>query len=252
MQIICLSSFIAYGLVALEWTANIEHYVATLSAALITQLYWIRLKNIPWHSLKSGLITGLALCLLLKTSNPAISILAAAIAISGKFLIRVKGKHVFNPANAGIVLAVLLTGQAWISPGQWGSSMVILMFFTAAALMVLFKVGRIDTSVSFLLVYFGLEYLRSVLFKGWPPDYLWLQITNGTILLFAFFMITDPMTAPNHPKGRILWAATLAVLAFVLTNWLYVFTAPIWALFMLAPFTPLIDKIFTKPKYEWT
>ena len=47
---------------------------------------------------------------------------AAAIAISSKFLIRYRGKHVFNPANVAIVLMMLASEHVWVSSGQWGST----------------------------------------------------------------------------------------------------------------------------------
>ena len=51
--------------------------------------------------------------------------LAAVVTIAGKFLIRVNGKHIFNPTNGGIVAMLLLTNQVWVSPGQWGAAGVL-------------------------------------------------------------------------------------------------------------------------------
>ena len=77
----------------------------------------------------------------------------ATIAIASKFLIRVRGKHIFNPANIGIVGAMLLTGDAWVSPGQWGAGPALVFLVGAAGLMVVLRVGRIDTSMAFLLTF---------------------------------------------------------------------------------------------------
>ena len=72
---------------------------------------------------RSPLITALSLSLLLRATSPWLYGFAAAIAIGGKLLLRVRGKHLFNPATLGIMVSVLFTGQAWLSPGQWGSSL---------------------------------------------------------------------------------------------------------------------------------
>ena len=128
----------------------------------------------------------------------------------------------------------------------------MLYFMGAAALIVLLKVGRIDTSLAFLLSYSGLEFVRTVLFLGWPVDHFLHHITNGTVLLFTFFMITDPMTTPNHPRARIIWSVMVGLLAFTLAHVFYLQSAaPIWALFIISPLTIAFDKIFKHSKYQW-
>lgn len=42
------------------------------------------------------------------------------VAIASKFVFSFGEKHFFNPANFGIIFALLLTNNAWVSPGQWG------------------------------------------------------------------------------------------------------------------------------------
>ena len=70
----------------------------------------------------SALISALSLCLLLRTNSVALAALAAVVTIASKFAIRVRGKHLFNPTNFGIMAMILATGQVWVSPGQWGSA----------------------------------------------------------------------------------------------------------------------------------
>ena len=117
---------------------------------------------------------------------------------------------------------------------------------------VLFRVGRLDTGLTFLATFAGLMFIRSYVYLGWPIDHFWHTLSSGTLLLFAFFMITDPVTTPNHPKARILWSILVGALAFGLTSWFYVHSAPIWALFFMAPITPVFDKLFAHKKFSWT
>ena len=73
-------------------------------------------------SARSALISGLSLCLLLRTNRADLAVLAAMVTIAGKFVIRVNGKHIFNPTNCAIVAMLLLTDRVWVSPGQWGAA----------------------------------------------------------------------------------------------------------------------------------
>lgn len=250
-QILFLSSFLVYGLSSLGWGDQWERYLTLLGAGLLTQIAGIRYYGIPRHSIKSALITILGLSLLLQCQEFIWCAAAAILAIGSKFLIRYKGKHLFNPANFGIMIVILLGAPAWISPGQWGSTPMLLLFFTGAALMVLLRVGRIDTSLTFLLTLIALEVGRSVFYLGWGTDVVAHKFMNGSLLLFAFFMITDPRTTPNSRKGRIIWAMLIAVATFSLTAWHYLFTAPMWVLLAVSPLTVLLDHLFKGKQFNW-
>ena len=251
-QILYLGSFLLYGVSYLGWDTALPKYLALFGAAVATQLAFSYFTTKKYSSIKSALITVLGLCLLLKTGSIETAVLAAVIAISTKFILKVKNKHIFNPANIGIVTAILLSNDAWVSPGQWGSSVVLWFLVGAAGLMMILKVGRMDTSITFLAVFGGLLFLRQVVYLGWEPS-VWLhQMSNGTLLLFAFFMITDPMTTPNHTCSRIIWAGALGAALFIASNFFYVQTAAVWLLFMISPFTPFFDRLFQAKKYAWS
>ena len=178
-------------------------------------------------------------------------IICAFFTIASKYLIKFNGKHIFNPTNFGIIATIFITQNAWISPGQWGSSMLFLILITIAGFSVLFNVGRLDTAISFLAAYSGLHFIRQVVYMGWEMDFFLHHLSSGTLLIFTFFMITDPVTSPNHKVGRIIWASAVGILAFIMTAWFEVYTAPLWALFIISPFTPLIDKLFKAKKFTW-
>jgi Na+-transporting NADH:ubiquinone oxidoreductase subunit NqrB len=88
--------------------------------------------ELPRFDPKSALISGLSLCLLLRTNDPWLAMLAAVVAVASKFLLRVRGKHVFNPTNFALVAMMLVTGQVWASPGQWGSAAVFAFLLVSA------------------------------------------------------------------------------------------------------------------------
>ena len=250
-QIIYQSIFLLYGINFLGWGLDAINYLTFITVCLIIQYVWLKIKNKDFSGLKSALITSLSLSLMFKAGHPAVAILAAILAISSKYIFTYGGKHFFNPANFGIITSVLITGEGWISPGQWGSDAVIIYLIGAAGLMILLKVKRLETSFAFLFTFLIAEFIRTTMYLGWEPEVFFHKITTGSLWLFAFFMITDPVSTPNHPWARLIWAAFTGVLAFVLSNYFFVYASPLWALFIMSPFTIFFDKFFIHQKFKW-
>lgn len=251
-QIVSQITFLCYGIMLLQWNADVWKYVAAIGGCVIAQSLAILFANAPRESLKSALITGLGLSLLLKAGSPWLFLFAAFFAIGQKFLLRINGKHLWNPANFGIVILILLNSEAWVSPGQWGSSATLIFIIGTAGLAVLSKVRRLDTGIAYLITFVALEYARNILYLGWDYEVLFHRLSNGTLWLFAFFMITDPMTTPNNKTVRIIWAMLVATASFIGINFFFKSTSPQWVLFFATPLTPLIDYAFKGNFFQWT
>lgn len=250
-QIAFQSAFLIYGTWVLGWDQEIGRIALLMVLCLATQAFFILLGKQKPDSLKSAFITSLGLSLLLRSTEIWVLALAAVAAIAGKFLIRFNNKHVFNPANLGMAVAILFTGKAWVSPGQWGSDLMYPISIVLAGLIVCYKVKRAQTGLVFLGVLFLLEFTKRYIYLGWPADLVFHRFSSGSLLIYALFMITDPMTTPNHSGARVLWAAILAVLTFGLSNWFQIYEAPVWALLILSPFTPLFDRLRQAPRFQW-
>lgn len=242
-QIIAQISFLIYGILILGWDADWYNYLAIFSGVFLAQGLAIRFAGLPLESLKSALITGLGLSLLMKANHPILFLCAAFLAIGMKFITKRNGKHLWNPANFGIVTAAMLSGEAWISPGQWGSSALIMFIVGTAGLAVLSNIKRLETGLAFLLTFAILEYCRTVMYLGWEHDVFLLKLSSGSLWLFSFFMITDPMTTPNHRKLRVVWAIAVGATSFYLANFKFINGAPFWTLFFFTPLTPLLDRL---------
>ena len=211
-QIAVLSTFLILGFWYFDFGPAPQQAALTLAAALLAQALAYAGLRIPSRDFRSSIITGLSLCLLLRASHPGWMILAATLSIWSKFLIRWRGRHIFNPANFGIVLLLVLTNRVWVSAGQWGSSLWLGFFISCLASMVLGRAGRWDISLGFLAAYGGLLLVRA-LYLGETLAIPQRQFLSGSLLLFAFFMISDPKTVPESRRGRLVFAGATALLA---------------------------------------
>lgn len=249
-QIASLGTLLLYGLFWLDFAVPTPHIAATLATALLTQYAGTRYFHLPAFDPKSALISALSLCLLLRANDCAVAVLASFIAIGSKFVIRWNSKHVFNPTNLALV-AILAGGLGWISPGQWGQVAWFGFLIACLGSLVVTRAARADVSLAFLVFYVGLLVARVL----WLGDALTIplhQINSGTLLIFAFFMISDPKTTPDSRIGRIMFALLVALAALYVQFGLFRPNGPLWGLIFCSPFVPLIDYVFPASRYEWS
>jgi hypothetical protein len=258
-QVIFQAIFLGYGIFYLDWNADWLHYVISIGGCLFFQFAADSLKAkrlLTHHEFNrwgfSVLISAMSLCLLLKTNHWYISLLATFLTVASKYIFRFNQKHIFNPSAFGIIATIFLTKDAWLSPGQWGSNAVIFFAVITLGTIVVTRVQKLDISLAFLLSYVGLLYWRQVYTLGWPMDHFIHSVTTGSLLLFTFFMISDPRTTPNHPVARILWAVIVAAVSFYLAAYKWKYNTPVWILVAAAPLVPVLDKIFKAKIFEWT
>lgn len=252
-QITVLSSLILYGLTALDFEIRLAHAVVIGLTALGTQWLGDRLAGRPFTP-KSCLISALSLCLLLRAGSVWIAVLAAVLTIGSKFVIRVRGKHVFNPTNFGIVALLVLTpwipGGAWVSSGQWGSGAFFAFLLASAGFLVVRRATRSDVTWAFLAVYVGIV-LGRALWLGDPLAIPLHRLQNGTLLVFAFLMISDPKTTPDSRSGRIVFASGVALVGAVWQLWGWEPDGLLYALAAASPTVPLLDRLFPARRYRW-
>ena len=257
-QVIFQAIFLLYGLLILDWDADWQHYGVSIGGCLLFQYAADSIKERRF--LRTGefrrwgfsiLISAMSLCLLLKTNYWYISLLAALLTVASKYIFRWQKKHLFNPSAFGIVVTIMLTHLALLSPAQWGSNAVI--FFSAITLgtIVVTRVQKLDVSLAFLITFVGLLYWRQVYILGWPMDHFIHSVSTGSLLLFTFFMISDPRTSPDHPLARMLWAVVIATVAFYLAAFKWKYNTIIWVLVAAAPLVPVLNAVFKSTTFEW-
>ncbi|MFN7963748.1 MAG: DUF2330 domain-containing protein [Thermoanaerobaculia bacterium] len=250
LQILILSSLLAWGQAYLHFDLPWGRVLLTLGSALLAQAFFSRLFSRPRLELPSAAISALSLCLLLRTDRPALVVLGASIAIGSKFLLRWHGKHVFNPTNLALVVLLLGSDHAWVSASQWGARVSFAFFLACAGLVVTGKSSRADIPLGFLAAHTGLLLARAA-WLGDPWAIPLHQLQSGSLLIFAFFMISDPKTTPNSRAGRLLFAVAVALGGYFVQFVLYRPNGLLYSLAAWCLATPLLDRWLPGRRFEW-
>jgi enediyne biosynthesis protein E5 len=250
-QIGTLAALLVYGIGWLDFEITVPRALLLLLTVLVTQTICDRLSRQRSINFKSALISGLSLCLLLRTNRVDLAILAAVIAIAAKFVIRVRSKHVFNPTNGALVAMLLLTDQVWVSPGQWGSVAFFAFLLACIGALVVARAARSDVTFAFIAFYCALLFGRSV-YLGEPMTIPIHRLESGALLLFTFFMISDPKTTPDSRAGRVLFAALVAFGGWYIQFRMFRTNGLLWSLAACSLAVPLIDRLLPGSRYAWS
>jgi Na+-transporting NADH:ubiquinone oxidoreductase subunit NqrB len=250
-QIAVLAGLLGYGLLLLRFEVQAPQVIVTLAAALLVQFACTRMERLPAFEPRSAVISGLSLCLLLRTDHLTLAALAAALAVASKFVLRVGGRHVFNPTNLAIVLLLALRAPLWVSPGQWGNVAFFAFLTACTGGLVVNRAARSDVTLAFLASYAAILFGRA-LWLGQRAAIPLHQLQNGALLLFAFFMISDPKTTPRSRAGRVIFAALVACGAGSIQFLMYRTNGLLWSLAALSPLVPLLDRLLPGQRYEWS
>ena len=249
-QIASLGTLLLFGLLWRHFEVSLSQIIVTLAATLLTQYAGTRWHKLPTFDPLSPLVSALGLCIFLRTNDLMVVVLASFLAIASKFVIRWKTKHVFNPTNFALVV-VLGSGLGWISAGQWGQVAWFALLIACLGSLVVTRAARADVTLSFFGFYVGLLMARA-LWLGDPLTIPLHQIESGTLLIFSFFMITDPKTTPDSRTGRIVFTFLVAVAALSVQFVLYRPNGPLWALIACSLLVPFIDRLLPGSHYDWS
>ena len=116
--------------------------------------------------------------------------------------------------------------------------------------MVLSAVRRADIALFFFISHAALLLARAY-WLGDPVAIPIHQLQSGSLLIFTFFMISDPRTAPDSMVGRVLFAFAVALLAHYMAFFMQMRPALYFALIILSPITLMIDRLIPAERYTW-
>ena len=192
-QIAVLSFLLVYGVGWLGFDIGTDQIAILLGTVLATQFICAKLTGPAYFDPRSPLISGLSLCLLLRANNPLLLFAAAVIAVASKFAVRWNKKHIFNPTNFAIMLMIVVTGDVWVSPAQWGSKLYFAFLMACLGGIIIHRAMRSDVSYAFLAAYAAILFGRAW-WLGDPVAIPIKQFQSGALLLFTF----HDLRSQNH------------------------------------------------------
>src|SRR5437763_5753971 len=233
------------GQTVLDFRLSIAQIVICLAAGAFIEFGYEVFKNttIMWSA--SGLLTGNSTAFILRvpgtfhgqwwsTRGMWIFIGVVAFSMASKYLIRWRGRHIFNPSNLGLVLAFVALGPQytepqdlwWIPMGPW--MIVTYAILIGGGLLIAWELKLLGLELGYMAAFAA--FLAVALLP--VPDHcmiaswystpicggqLWqILVTSPEVLIFAFFMIPDPRTVPDGPVGRFVFGVLVALLSVVL------------------------------------
>ncbi|MCS4153359.1 Na+-translocating ferredoxin:NAD+ oxidoreductase RnfD subunit [Salinibacter ruber] len=225
-----------------------ESILLAIGTAVVVELAAGRLMYDSWPHPASAYTSGISVGILVRAPMLWPFALCSALSILSKYVLRVKGRHLWNPSNFG--LCVLFFPAAYglldIAPlnTQWGNSMWPMLVIWIVGLYTIWKVKRFHITATYIGAFVGLSLVRGII----TGDGFWTEVaplTGPMYQLFALFMITDPVTTVSSKKGEVGVTILIAIAEFFLRLAEFI-AAPFYALFLVGPAAMLVELHWTK------
>jgi Na+-translocating ferredoxin:NAD+ oxidoreductase RnfD subunit len=167
-------------------------------------------------------------------------IIIAVLSIMSKYVLRYKGRHLWNPSNFGLSWMLFVAPLSVAGLGiQWGNNLLPMAVIWFLGLLIVNRAKKIHVTLTYVACFIILAYVRCLI-TGDPFLAELAPLTGPMYQLFIFFMITDPGTSVSTKKGQILVVILVALVEFVLRLDSFIY-APFYALFLVGPICRFID-----------
>jgi Na+-translocating ferredoxin:NAD+ oxidoreductase RnfD subunit len=217
-----------------------ERTALAIVTAIATELILGRISYGTWLHPASAYISGISVGILVRSPFLWPYFFASFISILSKYVLRVKGRHLWNPSNLG-VSAVLFLAPATVSllSIQWGNNLWPMLVIWLLGFVIVWRVGRLHVSASYVVSFVVFALIRSVI-TGNPWQSTIAPITGPMYQLFIFFMVTDPKVAVRSKVGQVVVVVLVAFVEMLL-RLNEVIYAPFYALFLVGPAALLVE-----------
>jgi enediyne biosynthesis protein E5 len=197
--------------------------------------------------LASAYITGISVGILVRSPEVWPYALCSLISITSKYLIRMDGRHLWNPSNLGICALLFLAPDTVASLSiQWGNNLLPMLIVWLLGFVIVHRLGRVHITLSYVVCFVLFAFARSLV-TGHAFLAEVSPITGPMYQLFIFFMITDPKTTVSTRRGQVLVAVLVAAMEATL-RLLEVIHAPYYALFLVGPLANAVEILWTRRK----
>jgi enediyne biosynthesis protein E5 len=221
----------------------LESYPKTLLAIVSSILLELALGRIFFHKWvhpASAYITGISVGILVRSPAYWPYALCSAISITSKYVLRIKGRHIWNPSNFGISVMLFLAPETVASLSiQWGNYLLPMLVIWVLGSVIIWRLRRFHITGIYVASFIAFAFLRSWM-TGSPWQSEIAPITGPMYQLFIFFMITDPKTTVRSKRGQCLVVFLIALVEMVMRLYQIVY-APFYALFIVGPIAMLIE-----------
>lgn len=235
ISFILLMGHLLYGILE-----SYERTAIAIGCALVTELILGRIFFGKWLNLASAYISGISVGILLRSPALWPYALCSVISIMSKYVLRVKGRHLWNPSNFGICVLLFLAPETVASLSvQWGNFKWPLLVIWILGSIIIYRAKRFHISATYVLSFFAFAFLRSWI-TGDPWRAEIAPITGPMYQLFVFFMVTDPKTTVKSVKWQCIVVFFVAFVEMLL-RLNQVVHAPLYALFLVGPTAMLVE-----------
>jgi enediyne biosynthesis protein E5 len=221
----------------------LESYQKTalaIVASILADLVLGRIFFGKWPNVASAYITGISVGILVRSPAFWPYVLCSVISITSKYVLRVKGRHIWNPSNFGISAMLFLAPETVATLSiQWGNYLLPMMVIWALGSVIIWRLRRFHITGIYVASFIAFAFLRSHI-TGSPWQSEIAPLTGPMYQLFIFFMITDPKTTVRSKRGQCVVVFLVAFAEFLLRLNQVVY-APFYALFMVGPAAMLVE-----------
>ncbi len=241
---ILLAAHFSFGILE-----SYEKIVVAIGAAVLAEGALCWLVHGRWPRLASAYTSGISVGILIRSLLLWPFALGSVLSIMSKYVLRFRGRHLWNPSNFGICAMLFLAPFA-VAPlsVQWGNNLWPMLVIWLLGLFILWRLKRLHITATYVAAFFFFAFLRSQA-TGAPFLAEAGPITGPMYQLFAFFMITDPKTTVASPAGRCVVVFLVAVVEALL-RLAEVIYAPFYALFLVGPAALLIEMWWSARRRE--
>ena len=235
ISLILLVGHISFGI--LEGYGNL---IFTVLTCVVIELVVGRIYTGTWKNLASAYISGISVSILVRSTVVWPYIVTAAISILSKYVLRYKGRHIWNPSNFGISW-MLFTAPLYVAglSVQWGNNILPMAVIWMLGMVIVYRAKRLHVTLTYVVSFLFFAYIRSLITTD-PFLAEVAPLTGPMYQLFIFFMITDPPTNVRSKSGQILVVFLVALVEFILRLNQFVY-APFYALTLVGPVAKVID-----------
>jgi len=228
---------------------NYINVVVAIGTSVVAEELLARFVLGTRKNLASAYITGISVGILIRSNMIWPYVVTALLSILSKYVLRYKGRHLWNPSNFGVSWMLFMASAYVAGLGiQWGNYVLPMSVIWLLGLGIVYRAKKLHITLIYIVSFTALAYVRSLI-TGDPFLAELSPLTGPMYQLFIFFMITDPGTTVSTKKGQILVVVLVAIVEFFLRLDGFIY-APFYALFLIGPVSRFIDLKKNTPKTE--